>query len=123
MRYRSVKNILERSTKHLLAQMKRSLSEATAERNEYNSCRYRGDDGRMCALGCLISNNRYYPALEGLSSKDPKVLDAARIRMEDRRLADELQSIHDGDEPWRWKSLLYAVHNKYNVPSEYMYDL
>lgn len=41
------------------------------------SCRYRGENGRMCAVGCLISNEHYTGYLEGMGvMSGPEVRDA-----------------------------------------------
>lgn len=34
------------------------------------ACRYRGDDGTMCAIGCLLPDETYDPWMEGLGLAD-----------------------------------------------------
>lgn len=43
-------------------------------------CRYRGDKGRMCAVGLLISDDAYSPGLEEAGGADTTpVIDALRL--------------------------------------------
>lgn len=59
-----------------------------------NTCRYRTEDGLMCAVGCLIPDDKYKPEMEGHVAYDilrilpPEV--AEHIEM-----LDDLQWIHD----------------------------
>jgi hypothetical protein len=45
---------------HLYAQGKRAAV--------LGRCKYRSDEGTMCAVGCRIPNNMYNPAMEGATS-------------------------------------------------------
>ena len=51
--------VFDKVVKHLLTQKRRSESK--------RGCAYRGEDGAMCAVGCLISDKAYDPEIEGHS--------------------------------------------------------
>lgn len=68
------------------------------------NCRYRADDGKSCAVGCLIPDDCYDPQMEGMTSSMPRVKAALRLAgiltggADDReisRLLDALQYAHD----------------------------
>ncbi len=88
---------------HLLTQRTRSLATNT------NRCAYRGHRGTRCAIGCLIPDDRYDPAFEGLSVTKPDILKAAGLRSTQREFAEELQQIHDMIHPSRWRGALRIV--------------
>ncbi len=61
------------------------------------ACMYRGPNGLMCAIGCLIPDNEYIPKIEG---KDISTLLIQNfcpdsIKEMDKELLKTLQSIHD----------------------------
>lgn len=109
----TLQEIFDKSAVHLLTQGERSTSEAAVEGGG-NGCAYRGENGRMCAVGVLIPDDKYDPAIEGdgvygiseviekcgiienrhrtLDTEDGKRLD----------LMSELQKIHDGTDPVMW---------------------
>jgi len=47
--------IVDKMATHLAAQRRRSFT----NRGPLEGCAYRGDDGAMCAVGCLFSNEAY----------------------------------------------------------------
>ena len=55
--------IFDKVSAHLLAQNAKSL--AFIDSYQGQACAYRGAEGRMCAAGCLIPDNRYYSGMEG----------------------------------------------------------
>lgn len=75
------------------------------------SCKYRGNQGRSCAVGCHIPPELYSPNMEGddvltLSEVFPEV-DA--YLCEDMDLVSELQAVHDGyvqSDPHTWDEYL-----------------
>lgn len=54
-------DIFKHVGKHLLTQNEQSLVDRDTDR----SCAYRGDGGLKCAVGCLITDEAYDPAIEG----------------------------------------------------------
>ncbi|CAB3802976.1 hypothetical protein LMG28614_05713 [Paraburkholderia ultramafica] len=103
--------VYERVRHHLLAQ------QAVSE-DETGSCRLRGYQGRKCAIGCLIREEYYDPALEQLgisylrSYPDSPLLQALAASGVDVRskamigLLIELEDIHDGTAVSDWSCRL-----------------
>lgn len=81
-------------------------------RNDGEGCQYRGKPYRghrgmkqsMCAIGCLIPDDKYKPVFESIgglsrygdSKDDGPILKAAGLTEEQRRFACDLQAAHDG---------------------------
>lgn len=90
--------VFDKVVNHLLTQNKRSIEYSADE----TSCAYRGVDGLMCAVGCLIADSAYNERLEGASSDTfsvHKALTASGIDVADRDdelLLLNLQLMHDG---------------------------
>lgn len=85
---------------HLMTQGKRSVSE------DGKYCRYRGDDGLMCAAGIMIPDEKYTPDMECIpwiciceSSKEAE-------GWLDKDLGHQLQNIHDRFPVYEWDSHL-----------------
>lgn len=98
---------------HLRQQGRRS------ERN--GACAYRGEDGAMCAVGCLIPDKLYDPAMEGaeiyFSPKshivDQVLMSAGLYRFKPFLAA--LQRVHDNFGPNLWESELEALAKQYDL--------
>ncbi len=65
----------------------------------FGACAYRGDEGRQCAIGCLIPDDEYDPNMEGnnvqLLTNCPTLV-ALLLQGEDwGMLLDALKSLHD----------------------------
>lgn len=80
------------------------------------SCRYRGPDGKRCAAGWLIPDDKYREFLEEKSARALVVEAALKdsgILEEDMDLVSELQAIHD--------SYVNSYNDEQSVPwSEYI---
>jgi len=78
---------------------------------EATICRYRGDDGRMCAVGCLIPDELYRPELEGRIVRELPGDVLAAIGADSDEAIEflrGLQMIHDlGGNQERWSVRLY----------------
>ncbi len=129
------REIFARVRDHLLVQGVRSRigSADTTDGDEGTVCAYRGrdPDGRpvTCAVGCLIPDGLYDPALECTSAEFLCGIDsgvdatavqrAARDRLraglpdvfnpDNGELLDRLQSIHDSVPPDMWEARLRGV--------------
>lgn len=102
---------------HLLKQLATSLAP------DGTSCAYRGDKGRKCAIGCLIPDDLYTSAIEGLvlnelySEFDP-ILQALGYTIADIPFLVELQQIHDMHSVASWADLLKEFANKHGISSQ-----
>lgn len=96
------------------------------------TCRYRGPDNTSCAIGCLIPDAFYTPALEGYSALSQVVIDvlvaAGVLQHADQpgfiSLLNRLQEAHDmklrafGIEAWADKMRSIAAADGLSVPAE-----
>lgn len=103
---------------HLLKQNEVSVSGSSLDQ-----CQYRGSNNLKCAIGCLIPDVLYSPAMEGHDVEtlansypivftnlgiSPKVLRERSVCTDpdDFRFLRELQNIHDTYAPVQWKGKL-----------------
>lgn len=96
--------------KHLLAQMKKAKRPNST--GDLVWCAYRGQDNLMCAVGCLIPDDEYFPDMENVSLNDirDKVSSLQTVSL---GLLIDLQNIHDKYDTERWKGLLKQLaHNR-----------
>lgn len=90
----------DKVAKHLLTQRAKAMKTPSI-------CAYRAADGKTCAVGCLIPDELYSPAMEG-SGVGAVVRDFPEFGKFLEGVAGtmlaELQSVHDRDEvhTWRW---------------------
>ena len=96
---------------HLIKQGRRSL-------DEFSVCQYRGTNGDMCAVGCLIKDELYDHGLETLGIRHPRVILALKksignIDNTQIRLLTSLQRLHDN---------MFAIGSKYRTFAEKLED-
>ena len=105
--------IFDHVAKHLLKQGRQSRDPDTDE------CRYRGPDGTMCAVGCLIPDGEYTPALEGKSALDLfnnlDCLPTDHPLCSRVGLLNDLQCLHDYSYPDIWVTELRHVAKVHNL--------
>ena len=85
--------LYDRVKAHLLAQNDKSIG-------YLGQCKYHAPDGKKCAIGCLIPEDKYEPAFEGIGigGTHPMrfmILEAAGIEEGQLDLARHLQNVHD----------------------------
>lgn len=109
--------VFDRVCKHLLTQ---------GERSELDGrCTYRGDGGRMCAIGCLIDNAHYQKTLEGSSIWISFVRDAVAkslnfdLEKSDMFLLSALQGCHDDIPSEEWYGTLEYIAYSYDLEMKY----
>lgn len=88
----------DRVASHLLTQNEKSIGGGT--------CLYRGPEGRMCAVGCLIEDKHYSAQLEQQYASDSIVITAlVRSGVDYDEVEDlaHLQYIHDEVPVENWK--------------------
>ena len=100
---------------HLMAQKK------TSTRSGW--CAYRGYDGLMCAVGCLIKDEHYSIELESRGvgcGSVRKALEASGIPDTPvyYKLLSALQDIHDSVAPARWGLVLTLVMHDFKLSPE-----
>lgn len=113
--------IFDRVARHLLAQGKRAV--AMMDDGE-EQCRYRGEGGTKCAVGCLIADEAYSSAIEGKTAGTILVRDALRdsgVDMSDESTVDmlrALQEVHDDHTVSAWPESLREVALDYDLSAE-----
>jgi hypothetical protein len=101
------------------------LAQQAASEDEAGSCRLRGYQGRKCAIGCLIREEYYHPALEQLGVSYLRnypdsplllALAASGVDVRSKALIDlliELEDIHDGTAVSDWPRRLERLGREY----------
>ena len=109
--------IFDKVATHLIAQGKRSIGFGGA-------CAYRGDNGSMCAAGCLIPDDEYKPEFENrawfyIANEVPSFSNAPD-RVHD--LITTLQWVHDSPCSWlspeKLKESLRAVASRCGLSTD-----
>lgn len=115
-----LQEIFNRVSRHLLRQNAKSLGPVSG------GCAYRGDAGRKCAIGCLITNAYYDHSLEAKSVQAANVRSAlARsigqksLSQNQQGLCQQLQAIHDNYEPPSWAARLVALASDYGLKASF----
>lgn len=113
----TIQEIFDKVATHLLTQMK--ISTGRISHDLPVACKYRGDNGLMCAVGCLIPDELYDPVIEGLNSfalfgsvpklKHAILSDDAHSAILQLNLIRDLQEIHDLREVPTWKDALVRL--------------
>lgn len=114
--------IFDRVATHLLTQGRRSDADDGEGKRE---CLYRGPNGLKCAVGCLIADEHYTVAVEGLGVSwafglDPDlehVLVKSGIPNEKDSLdlLATLQRVHDGMLPGAWREGLVVTAERFGL--------
>ena len=99
--------IFDKVASHLIAQGKQSLRTTNQQWND-QGCAYRGDNGTMCAAGCLIPDEEYKPEFEGRSwtKIQEKIPSLASLASKESDLIGVLQNLHDSYVDWSSKDSL-----------------
>lgn len=110
MNYKKIFNII---SKHMLEQKVRSS-------NEDGLCFYKCEDGRMCAIGCILPDDhpglKLHCNIEELLKLFPDLRKVWDIRYKDDIIfLKELQLIHDKQNPLKWKEYLKKFAEKYHI--------
>lgn len=105
----SAQQIFDTAARHLLTQNAMAFNEADGV------CAYRCADGKMCAVGVLIPDDRYDPAFEG---NDAYYVAAELGWVEHGDLLMDLQGVHDGGITHLWRDQLRRVAHIHNLNTE-----
>lgn len=84
--------------------------------DSHGHCQYRGDNGTMCAIGCLIPNWRYRKKFDdftfGIDRLQKLVPPISRLNSS---LLNALQFIHDDENVEDWAEELEKVRIKFKL--------
>lgn len=105
--------IVDHVARHLLRQGRKACAG-----DGVGPVRYRAPNGDCCAIGCLIPDEAYSPALEGLPVENPAVLAVLPfpVGRDALRLLVDLQLEHDAGHPPEWKRNLRQIGWKHRLP-------
>lgn len=115
--------IFDKVATHLFAQGEMAMDPNT------DTCRYRTQDGKKCAIGCLIPDELYDQRMEGCSVSG---LVGAKFLLpsffnENIHFLDNLQRVHDGIGCWSseesLRTELAKVADTYNLSTKILSQL
>lgn len=110
--------IFDKVSRHLLTQGERSMMPVDTVDGRDSICAYRGECGKMCAVGVLIDDAAYTDLLEGKAVNDAFVVAALRASgVEDGTspLLQELQAVHDAVPSRYWGEALSSIAEKFDL--------
>ena len=110
-----LQEVFDKVATHLLKQGSRSYRKG--------GCAYRGKEGKMCAVGCLIADEHYRPSLEGRNLQSKAVQAALKdsginVTQDMQLMLEDLQSCHDSTPPTRWPQALRRIADHYKLNTE-----
>lgn len=105
----TAQEVFDQVAKHLLKQGERSTG-------KHGFCAYRGNDGMMCAAGCLIGPKEYRKKFEGYDWTD--MVRYHQVCSTHKTLILDLQYIHDNSKPARWSHSLEALAKEHDLNAE-----
>jgi hypothetical protein len=120
--------IFDKVATHLITQGVQALTTADVGISPTIVCAYRGDNGTMCAAGCLIPDKEYKSWFEATPWGDVryKIPSLASLTNEDHELIESLQLVHDWIDNWKsidchldvLKEKLRYVASEYGLSSD-----
>ncbi len=120
----TLQEIFDKVAAHLLTQKSKSTAKHPSKSDDGEICAYRGEGGKMCAVGCLIPDDNYNFGLERNVARSAVVMTALEKSgvlslspnggMDGKRsqLLMELQQIHDGRATDDWKHCLWMLASR-----------
>lgn len=108
----NAQELFDKVTKHLLTQKVRATG-------SNGLCKLRDDQGRSCAIGCLIPDNKYTPEMEEQWHNPIAILSSfIDINEENLELLHQLRDLHDHTEPKIWRHKLEQLAKRFNLSTE-----
>jgi hypothetical protein len=95
----NAQEIFDTVARHLMTQGAQALRKKPGLNDE--TCAYRGDDGKKCAVGALIPDNIYVPEMDQGTDTSVRALlrrfptELPAYFYENTDLLDQLQDVHD----------------------------
>jgi len=77
-------------------------------------CRYRTEEGLMCAVGCLLTDDEYKPGMEGMGVEAMMAAYDIRFGVNENLLA-EMQDTHDAWDPTHWETRFADTAARYGL--------
>lgn len=112
--------IFNKVAAHLVKQGHRSMGVG----DHSGDCQYRAANGDMCAVGCLIPEDKYSGVMEGIAVCDMGRagydFDIPAYFNDNLSLLNDLQFLHDTVRVWKTPETLIAALNE--VANEYKFD-
>lgn len=110
-----LQEVFDKVATHLLKQKSRSYRKG--------GCAYRGKEGKMCAVGCLIANEHYRPSLEGVNVQSESIQAALKdsginVTENMKFMLEDLQACHDYNEVSMWPQALRRIAGHYKLNTE-----
>ncbi len=79
-------------------------------------CRYRGPNGLMCAVGCLIPDNLYKKSFEGVAVLGLyNTLGGTLFKNVSHDVLSDMQQVHDNFSPSQWEDGFERVARQYHL--------
>ena len=108
--------IFDKVVLHLLTQNTQSVTRGG------NGCRYRGVNGTMCAVGCLIDDDEYDACMEQHSVQEEPLQDWIQQKYPNvdniTSFLYDLQQVHDLSRPGQWMVELKDVAEMYDLKTD-----
>jgi len=116
IKYLSAQAVFNKVAKHLLTQKHPAMDDS-------GDCVYLADDGKRCAIGCLIPKRLYNKNIEFCSVEMARpedllygILKKSKVNIKkDNELLIELQNAHDNYTGGGWAKPLKKVAAKFNL--------
>ena len=108
----------DKTVAHLLKQKARSMAAINKRTPITGRCAYRGEGGRMCAIGCHIPRRLYRKGMEGVAVGS-LLYEFPTVRRVfegvDKDLMSALQRTHDSVLPKDWGEALRSIAIQYKL--------
>lgn len=91
------------------------LKQNQKSQNEYMIYKYHLNDGKKCAMGCLIPDKDYHPDMELLPKFVNRYFIDSGYSREEMHLIQDLRTVHDHEDVCRWRKEFKKVADTYNL--------
>ncbi len=105
----TAQEVFDQVVDHLMNQNKESMNNFM--------CRYRNSDGLKCAAGCLIGDNEYNKAWEGIGWDE--MVKSGYVSESHNWLIRKLQRVHDNFEVHKWVCQLKQIAIEFSLKSNH----
>lgn len=103
----------------VVAHLRKQQAKATKEELGNTVCVYRTSTGLKCAVGGLLLDEEYSPAMETGNGVNRLFMDypriAERLGLDNMRLLESLQFVHDHCDVYKWEGCLQSVAESHDL--------